>query len=241
MALEGSLLDMSLTDLIQIFKMGPKSGVLVLVHGDERGVIYVSAGRLIDAAVVRGPNRHMAAIGEEAVLYMLQWDDAAFSFRHDIALDRRPARIVHDSEWLLLEGLRRRTKPARMLPHEQITLATRFELAPLPNTSESGVHLDLDQWRLLSQVSSNASLRELCESIGMDSDHAIRIATELVVIGLIVVMPPPPSRIERPRPVVAAAPVRTRTNLVPAMAGASGGETTGRGLLSAIMRRIRGL
>src|SRR4051794_12627034 len=97
MALEGCLQDMSLVDLIQIFRMGPKTGVLLLSSGSERGVIYVSAGQLVDAAIVRGPERQVLAVGEEAVLQLLQWEDASFTFRPDPAAGERLTRIVHDS------------------------------------------------------------------------------------------------------------------------------------------------
>src|SRR5688572_8513300 len=60
MALEGNLRDMALADLLQVFWMGSKTGILLLIAGPERGVIYVRDGRLIDAVLVRGPRRQVA-------------------------------------------------------------------------------------------------------------------------------------------------------------------------------------
>ncbi|NTW98298.1 MAG: DUF4388 domain-containing protein, partial [Oscillochloris sp.] len=42
MALEGTLQDMSLSDLFQVFRMGPKTGLLLLSSDGERGIIYVA-------------------------------------------------------------------------------------------------------------------------------------------------------------------------------------------------------
>ena len=57
MALEGSLHDLSLIDLLQIIQIGLKTGVLWLNGGAGHGVVYVRAGSLIDAVLVRGPTR----------------------------------------------------------------------------------------------------------------------------------------------------------------------------------------
>ena len=57
MALEGTLRDMSLSDLFHVFRMGPKTGVLLLASASSRAIVYVAAGTLIDAAVVRLPDR----------------------------------------------------------------------------------------------------------------------------------------------------------------------------------------
>ncbi|HEX5690880.1 MAG TPA: DUF4388 domain-containing protein [Roseiflexaceae bacterium] len=245
MALEGNLLDMSLVDLFQIFRMGPKTGILVLSADNERGVVYVAQGQLLDAVMVRGKEREVLATGEEAVLRLLQWEDASFTFRHDTAVLERPARIVHDSEWLILEGMRRRENPLRALPHQHITMETRLALASLPGSAESGVNLDLDQWRILSQIAISQNLGEICEKVGMSADQAVRTVTELVAIGLVetVIASAPQPVVQRPRAEI----VYRQPALQPAMATVGGPSATetatapSRGLLQAIMRRVRGI
>jgi hypothetical protein len=245
MALEGSLRDMSMVDLFQIFRMGPKSGILLLAAGPERGVVYVAQGRPVDAVLVRGPERQVISSGEDAVILLLQWDDATFTFRHDPAVRERPVRIFHDSDWLILEGMRRRENPLRMLPHQCITMETRLEMATLPSSAENGVNLDLNQWRILSQIAISQNMREICEKTGMASEQAIRMVTELVAIGLVGIaqethVPPPRQRL----PATAVG-----HQLQPMIAGVGGQPgvasqpttTPGRGLLGAIMRRVRGL
>jgi hypothetical protein len=245
MALEGSLHDMSLADLFQIFRLGPKTGVLLLASGPERGVIYVAEGRLIDAALVRGAERQLIGTGEDAILQLLQWEEATFTFRHDSAVLSRPARIVHDSEWLVLEGLRRRQNPLRALPYQQITMDTQLEMAAVPSGAESGVNLDLDQWRILSQIAISRDMREICEKTGMDAEKAIRTVTELVAVGLVEIVQ---VKVQPRTPVKRTAPA-TGPSLQPAMAGFGGVSSVpstpvaapGRSLLDAIMRRVRGL
>lgn len=239
MALEGSLYDMSLVDLIQIFRMGKKMGVLVLAGGVERGVIYVNEGRLIDAVLVRGPERQVIADSEEAVIQMLQWQDATFTFRHDLVVPERPVRIFHDGEWLVIEGMRRRTDP---LHDSLITLDTRLALTALPGDTQTGFSLDLDQWRILSQVSICQNIREICTTIGVEPQQAIATVTELVAIGVIEAIPAPaPAR-------KCSAHSERQGHTQPALTPIGGTPSTeskpghlGVGLLNAVMRRVRGL
>ncbi|NJN17369.1 MAG: DUF4388 domain-containing protein [Oscillochloris sp.] len=248
MALEGTLQDMSLSDLFQVFRMGPKTGILLLVSGAERGLIYVTTGRPIDAAVMRGAERQVVAVHDEAVIRMLLWDDANFVFRHDPAVGERPIKIAHDSEWLVMEGMRRRDDPASAMPYQKITLDTQLQLSPLPGTAESGVSLDVNQWRILSQVAGSPNVRTICDATSIQPEQAIRIIAELLSIGLVEIVAPlrkaPPLR-PRQDPVRAMVPAGT-----PVLAGTGGAvgsvdessePVVARGLLDAIMRRIRGL
>lgn len=243
MALEGTLHDMSLSDLIQVFRMGPKTGVLLLVRGDERGVIYVAAGNMVDAAIVRGTERTILATADEAVIQMLTWDNAAFVFRHNPETKNRPMRIEHDGEWLVLEGMRRREDPLCAIPYHKLTLDTHMQLAPIPNDARSGVSLNVNQWRVLSQVANSKDLRDICHATGLGTEVVIRTIAELMSIGLVEVVPQ-----ERPK-IKASAPA-TRPVGTPQMAFAGNGGLDGedgqppavnQNLLSAIMRRIRGL
>ena len=244
MALEGTLDDMPLTDLFQVFRIGSKSGVLLLVAGVEHGLIYIKDGRPIDAVVLRGAERLVAAVGEEAVIRLLQWEAADFTFRHTLSVDERPVRIVHDSEWLVLEGLRRRSNLSRTLPHATITLETRFDLAATPISTATDMHLNLDQWRILSQIAVTSSVRELCTSTGIAPEQAIRALHELLAIGMVELAlpahtPPRPQRPrpERPNPLLQA----TRASIGQLPGGDLMPSNAGRGLLQAVMRRVRGL
>lgn len=248
MALEGTLHDMSLSDLFQIFRLGPKSGVLVVSKQDERGVIYVDRGRLLDAFVVRGSERTVVVTADEAVLYTLSWDEASFVFRHDLSVTGRAARIQHDAEWLVLESMRRRSDPLRALPYHRITLDTQLQLSPLPTNAESTVSLDVDQWRILSHAANNQDLRTICKATGIEPERALHIVAALISIGLVEIvaqpLPIPPQRL----PTAASSSSRSASSLLMEVAEPSQQQKVdltdknvrgvGRNLLGAIMRRI---
>jgi hypothetical protein len=254
MALEGTLQDMSLSDLFQVFRLGPKSGVLLLQKADDRGIIYVDRGTLIDAFIVRGTERTVIATADEAVLQTLAWDDARFVFRHDLSVADRPVQMKHDSDWLVMESLRRSKNPMGTMPYQHITLDSQLQLSPLPTNAESSVSLDVDQWRILSHAANNQDLRTICKATGIEQDKALRIVAELMAIGLVEVArhkaPQKPARPPVSPPTSQPAPASS----VPAAAtDAESPESTkranginepqqsplfGRGLLNAIMRRI---
>jgi hypothetical protein len=253
MALEGTLQDMSMSDLFQIFRMGPKSGVLLVNYEEERGVIYVDRGRLIDAFVVRGAERHVVATRDEAVLHMLEWENGDFVFRHDLSARGRTLQIEHDGEWLVLESMRRRADPLRALPYHKITLDTRLQLSPMPTNAENSVSLDVDQWRILSHAANHQDVRTICAATGIAHDKALRIVAELLSIGLVEIAPQQPSTPPRSSPPAQNQPASEKKHQAAAsldmdLPGASATNATsaehretGRSLLNAIMRRINEL
>jgi hypothetical protein len=174
MTLQGSLHDLALADLIQIFRMGSKTGVLRLVGGAERGVVYVCEGRLIDAVLVRGPERQVLATADDALVRLLEWEDAAFTFQADSKVKQRPARMAYDCEGLV--GDRR---------EQQIVLDTRLALSSRPCGADGAIELDLEQWRLLSQAGLRQSVREICARAGLEPEQAIGRLEQLLAIGLL--------------------------------------------------------
>ena len=185
MALEGNLRDMALVDLLQMLWMGSKTGLLLLLTGAERGIIFLRDGRIIDAVLLHGSQRQVVAAAEDAVIHMLQWEDFRFAFRPDPTMAERPVRISRDHEWVLTEDLRRRVGSPRALAPGRITPDTRLKLAALPGRAEREVNLSLDQWRILSRLASSRNVRDICEETCLDLDRAIRLIAELVAIGLI--------------------------------------------------------
>jgi hypothetical protein len=182
MALEGSLHDLSLIDLIQIFRIGLKTGVLWLIGGAEQGVVYVRA------VLVRGPERQVIASADDAVSRMLQWEDATFTFQPDSKVNRRPVRMIHDHEWLMLEGRRRRARSLQTPPDHVIALDTCFALSRQPGGADGAFKLDLEQWRILSQVAVSPSAREICARTGVAPDQALARLAQLLEIGLVEVV-----------------------------------------------------
>jgi hypothetical protein len=188
MALEGSLHDLSLIDLIELFRSGLKTGALWLIGDVDQGVVYVRAGCLIDAELLHGPARQVLATGDDAMLRLLQWEDATFMFQPDSMVSRRPVRIVHDHEWLLREARGRRVHALQDVSEQVIALDTCFALAKQPSGRSGAFKLDLEHWRMLSQVAISPSAREICARTGLASDQALVGLAQLLALGLVEVV-----------------------------------------------------
>ena len=241
MALEGSLQDMSLEDLFEIFEAGGRSGRLTLVQGTDHGVLLISQGQIAEAALLRGPEHQVVATNIEAVMQVCAWEAASFAFVHDISVADRPRRINASFAQLQEQARRRRALVARPL-----TLSDVLALVGRAEIVTPTITLSLDEWQLLSALGRNTSLAEVCLEAGMVPTLAMATAGGLAQRGLLrqieVAQPPAlgqpvaPSAELAPAPPVArkAAPARKR----PPSLGPGGDAKV---LLQAVIRKVRNL
>ena len=98
MPLEGSLKDLSLTNLIQLNCQEMNDVKITMEYLGKEGIIFCSAGNIAHAAT--GP-----LTGEEAVYELLCWDGGTFHLQNDVT----PPEKTIDRNWnsILLEGLQR--------------------------------------------------------------------------------------------------------------------------------------
>jgi predicted regulator of Ras-like GTPase activity (Roadblock/LC7/MglB family) len=98
MPLEGSLNELSLTNIIQVNCNEKNTATVCLAYENKEGVICFSDGAIVHATVDD-------LVGEEAVYEMLSWPDGSFVVQQG---QEAPQRTI-SSNWnsLLLEGMRR--------------------------------------------------------------------------------------------------------------------------------------
>jgi predicted regulator of Ras-like GTPase activity (Roadblock/LC7/MglB family) len=96
MALQGSLREMSLANLIQVNCQEMRSARLTLRSRDQEGEIFLSDGQVVHAALGD-------LVGEEAIYAMISWDEGSFVLDLDMV---PPTRSIKASwEDLLLQGM----------------------------------------------------------------------------------------------------------------------------------------
>lgn len=98
MPLEGSLRELSLTNIIQLNCNEMNTATVCLTYGGQEGVVCFADGAIVHAAVGD-------LMGEEAVYELLSWPDGSFVVRQG---EEAPRRTI-SGNWnsLLLEGIRR--------------------------------------------------------------------------------------------------------------------------------------
>ncbi len=104
--IEGSLVQMPLTDLMQILAMNRRTGLLTLQHLQERGEIQIANGRPVNARV---NDLH----GEKAFFRLIGWRAGTFAFQPGPAPSR--TKIDRAMEDALLEGMRQCDERERLL------------------------------------------------------------------------------------------------------------------------------
>ena len=84
------------------------------MHEDQHGVIYVVAGRVVDAVITlaRGTERAVLADADDAMIEMLCWTNATFRFQYEPLVARRTIRIRREAHRLIQEDTHRRSPDA---------------------------------------------------------------------------------------------------------------------------------
>jgi CheY-like chemotaxis protein len=94
---EGDLKQISLPDLLQIFSLNRKDGVLALSHDKQKGYVHLLEGQVVSARLGR-------IVAEKAFFRMLLWDYGKFRFTPGNPQTEKHIDTATDQ--LLLEGMR---------------------------------------------------------------------------------------------------------------------------------------
>lgn len=126
--IEGNLAQMSLVDILQVFGMNKKSGVLVVRREEtfEEGMIFLKDGKILNATTG-------GAAGEKAVYRLLTWDSGKFEY---IPKDFNPEPLIgKPTDSLLMEGMRQLDEWQRMegeFPPLDTTISLKIDPSRIP-------------------------------------------------------------------------------------------------------------
>ncbi|MBW2289081.1 MAG: DUF4388 domain-containing protein [Deltaproteobacteria bacterium] len=131
-AIEGQLAQLPLTDLLQLFHVSRKTGIVSLLRRnyrgeEESGLVLVSGGEVLQAEAG-------AVHGEKALFRLIGWDRGSFSFRpQPVVVEDR---IQTPTLSLLREGRRQIEeweRLARHMPPMDAHVTLKIQTASLPN------------------------------------------------------------------------------------------------------------
>ncbi len=174
---EGNLKDVSLVDLVQIFSLNRRTGVLAVSRGEAQGQVYFRNGEVVSCQMGE-------ARGEKAFFRMLHWKDGTFRYSptdHAVSRD-----VSRGSDALLMEGLRQLDEwPAlaeKMPPRgSRLTLTKNPDDLPpelRPITQE--VLLLLEFYDRVEDIVNKCSYSdyEICKTvIGLSQKGIVQVAT----------------------------------------------------------------
>ncbi len=178
MALQGSLSELSLPDVIQLVSVSGKTGAFHLVNGDDQGQIFLKDGQIIDAVI--GNLR-----GEQAVYEMAIWSNGDFSFTPgetstEVTVQRSNANLMMEAarrldEWRVL---------SRRIPS--------LDLVPFfsPRDGQDQVTLSPQEWILVTHVDGHRSIEEVASILRWSAFDVSKLLFGMITSGLVALRNP---------------------------------------------------
>jgi len=181
-AIEGSLSEVGLPDILQLLTVGGKTGILHLSGDEGEGRLYLKDGQVVHAAAADQE-------GEEAAYALAGWSRGRFAFEPGEA---SPATTINRSATALLMEAARRSDEWRVIEAKIPSTAhvPEFVVPEGAGDSEGQINLNTREWQLLSKIDGQRSVREIATASGLSTFDAARLLLGLVSTNLIRVKPP---------------------------------------------------
>ncbi len=176
MALQGTLDDFELTDILQIIQMGNKDGVLKIEHpSGEKAYLYVEKSIVVHAECG-------GETGDLAIARIFEWNKGKFEFIVGEKSDKKTINLPIPT--LIMEAARKIdewNRIKKVIP----SLDTIFELEPNPNTDIEVINLNADEWRVLSQIDGKKNIKEIANLLKIGEIETAKILFGLIGSGLV--------------------------------------------------------
>lgn len=183
-AVSGSLADLLFAEAMQLILTYGKTGVMHLVDGSSKARVYVKEGQQVVHAEVEDLQ------GEEAFYKLAFWKAGRFQFKVGEEPEKRT--ITASGTNLLIEATRRLDE-WNMFSSK----IPSFDVTPyrVPLAEDSGsIRLTRKDWGILRLADGQRSIKQIAESLGIDSFEAGRLVFGLLTVGAISLEPEPEHR-----------------------------------------------
>lgn len=179
MALQGSLSELSLPDVIQLVSVSGKTGAFHITRDGEEGRIYLKDGQIVDAFVGR-------LRGESAVYELAIWSSGEFAFHpgemaEQVTVQRSNANLMMEAarrldEWRVL---------SRKIP--SLDLIPYF---PARDEGQDQVTLSPQEWVLVTKIDGARSIEQIAELLGWAAFDVSKLLFGMVTSGLVALKKP---------------------------------------------------
>ncbi len=179
MALQGSLSELPLPDVIQLVSVSGKTGAFEIQGEQETGKIYLREGQIVDAVVGR-------LRGDSAVYEMAIWSQGNFSFNPGEETDQV---TVHISNANLMMEAARRLDEWRVLSRKIPSL----DLVPYFTPRDQGtdqVTLSPQEWILVTRIDGEHSIEEMASELKWSAFDVSKLLFGMITSGLVALCSP---------------------------------------------------
>ncbi len=186
MALQGSLAELSLPDVIQLVSVSGKTGAFHIDRSGELGRIYLRDGQIVDASV--GNLR-----GEHAVYEMAIWSSGEFAFEPGETTDQV---TVHRSNANLMMEAARRLDEWRVLSRK-IPSLDLIPYFPERDRGQDQVTLSPHEWILVTRVDGSRSIEEIAALLQWSAFDVSKLLFGMITSGLVALRRPDETAVGR--------------------------------------------
>ncbi len=174
MALQGSLSELPLPDVIQLVSVSGKTGAFDIQGEIQKGKIFLRDGQIVDASVGR-------LRGDSAVYEMAIWSEGTFSFNAGEETDKV---TVHLSNASLMMEAARRLDEWRVLSRKIPSL----DLVPYFTPHDHGadqVTLSPQEWILVTRVDGRLSIEDIARELKWAPFDVSKLLFGMITTGLV--------------------------------------------------------
>jgi len=184
----------------------------------ERGAKYsdkalalmlINANYVTQADVVRSIQQHTLDI----VFDLMLWSKEPFVFEENVLPSPERITVPIDLKNVIIEGTRR-AQEVRPLEEELPNLDMALKFPDTPGDKFRGIHLSVEEWRVVSFINPKNSIRQVAKACNMTDTEIRRVVYGLLQAGLVELVRPPGMQ---PPPAKAATGARRSTLQAPAV------------------------
>jgi hypothetical protein len=125
----------------------------------------------------------------DVIYNLMTWSEGPFRFDDNIQPDTKNILVPIDLENVIIEGARRIREVEQLKSHiENLDVSLKFP--ENPKEKFKGVHLSVEEWKVVSYVSPKNTIRQIAKANNMSEMEIRRVVYGLEQAGLVIVVKP---------------------------------------------------
>ena len=125
----------------------------------------------------------------DVIYNLMTWSEGPFRFDDDVQPDKQNILVPIDLENVIIEGARRIREVEQLKSHiENLDVSLKFP--ENPKEKFKGVHLSVEEWKVVSYVSPKNTIRQIAKTNNMSEMEIRRVVYGLEQAGLVIIVKP---------------------------------------------------
>jgi len=149
-------------------------------------LLLIQASYVTQVDIVSSIQQHMLDI----IYELLSWPEGPFLFHEGQTVGDDRITVPIDLENVIIEASRR-IRELALLTEELLNLDLALKFPEVPGDKFKGIHLNVEEWRVVSFVNPKNSIRQIARATNLSDTQIRRIVYGLLQAGLVELVRPP--------------------------------------------------